>query len=69
MHHHLDGVADFEELGIDSERQLAEGKHAFGLAADVDEHFVFVFLDDRSGEDLALVEDPERFFVEALFER
>ena len=69
MDHDFEGVADAQRLWIDGERELAEGKHAFGLAADVDEQFVLVFLDDRAGEDLALVEHLERFFVEALFER
>jgi hypothetical protein len=69
MHHHFDGVADAQQFGIDCERELAEGKDAFGFSADVDEHFVFVFLNDRAGKDLAFVENFERFFVEALLER
>jgi len=69
MNHHFDGIADLEQFGIDGERQLAERKYAFGLSADVDQHFVFVPLDDRPGENLSLVENLERFFVQALFER
>ncbi|MGC1382006.1 MAG: hypothetical protein WA814_13405 [Candidatus Baltobacteraceae bacterium] len=63
MDHDFEGIADFEEFGIDCERELAEGENAFGLAADVDEQFVLVLLDDGSVEDLAFVEDLERFFV------
>ena len=69
MDHHFERVADVQQFRIDCERELAERKDAFGLAADVDEHFVLIFLDDRAGEDLALVENLERFFVEPLFER
>jgi hypothetical protein len=69
MNHHLDGVADLEQFGIDGERQLAERKYAFGLSAYVDQHLILVSLDDRAGENLSLVENLERFFVEALFER
>jgi hypothetical protein len=67
--HHFDGIADLEEFGIDGERQLAERKYAFRLSADVDQHFILVTLDDRTGENLALVENLERFFVKALLER
>ena len=56
-------------FGIDGERELAEGKDAFGLTADVDEHFVLIFLNDGAGEYLAFVENFERFFVKALLER
>jgi hypothetical protein len=69
MDHHLERVADLERLEVDRERELARREHAFGFAADVDEQFVFVLLDDQTGEDLAFVEDLERLFVEALFER
>ena len=69
VNHHFDGIADFEQFGIDGERQFAERKYAFRLSADVDQHFVFVSLDDRPGENLSLVENLERFFVQALFER
>src|SRR5579863_10392556 len=69
VNHHLDGVADLEQLGIDGERQLAERKYAFGLSADVNQHFILVPLDDRTGENLSLVENLERFFVQALLER
>jgi hypothetical protein len=68
MDHDLEGVADFERLGFDRERKLAEWKHAFGFAADVDQQFVFVFLNYQALQYLALVEDLERFFVETLFE-
>ncbi|HEY2474368.1 MAG TPA: hypothetical protein VGI19_06145 [Candidatus Cybelea sp.] len=46
MDHHLDGVADFQELGIDCEREFPEREDAFGFSADVDENFVLIFLDD-----------------------
>jgi hypothetical protein len=69
MDHDLERIADAQQLGIDRERQLTEGKDAFGFPADVDEHFVFVFLHDRAREYLALVEDAERLFIKALFER
>ena len=69
MNHHLERVADLERLEVDRERKLARRENAFGFSADVDEQFVFVFLDDQAGEDLAFVEDLERLFVEALFER
>lgn len=69
VNHYFDGIADLEQFGIDGERQLAERKYAFGLSADVDQHFIFVSLDDRPGENLSLVENLERFFVQALFER
>jgi hypothetical protein len=69
MYHHFDGIADSQNLGVDCERKLAKWKDAFGLTADVDEHFVLVFLDDRAGEHLTFVQDFERFFVEALLER
>ncbi len=69
VHHHLEGVAHLEQFVVDCKRELAEGEHAFGLAADVDEQFVLVFLDDHAREDLALVENFERFLVEALLER
>ena len=69
VNHHFDGIANLEQLGIDGEGQLAEGKYAFGLSADVDEYLILVPLDDRSGENLSLVENLERFFVKALLER
>ncbi|MBV9719103.1 MAG: hypothetical protein JOZ77_07270 [Candidatus Eremiobacteraeota bacterium] len=69
MDHDFERVADAQEFRVDGERQLAERQHAFGLAPDVDEHFVFVFLDDRSGQYLTFIENFERFFVEALLER
>jgi hypothetical protein len=69
MHHDFECIADLEQFGIDRERELSEGEDAFGFPADVDEHFVFVLLNDRAREHLALVEDPQRFFVEALLER
>jgi len=56
MNHDFDGVADAQQFGVDGERELAERKDAFGFSADVDEHFVFVSLDDRAGENLAFVE-------------
>ncbi len=43
MDHHLELVADVEFLRLDGERELAEWKNAFGLAADVDEQFVLIF--------------------------
>ncbi len=49
MNHHFEGIADAQKFGIDGERELAERKDAFGFAADVDEHFVFVLLNDRAG--------------------
>jgi hypothetical protein len=58
-----------EFLGLDRERELAEREDALGLAADVDEQFVLVFGDDDAGENLALVENLEALFVEALLER
>jgi hypothetical protein len=68
MNHHFERVADFESFGFDRERELAEGKNAFGFASDVHQQFVLIFLNDDAGEDLALVEDLERFFVETLLE-
>jgi hypothetical protein len=68
VNHHLDGVADLQEFWIDCEREFAEGEDAFGFSADVDEDFVFISLDDGPREDLALVEDLERLFVQPLFE-
>jgi hypothetical protein len=69
VNHHLDGVADLQEFWIDCEGKFAERKDAFGLSADVDEDFVFIFLDDGPREDLAFVQNLERFFVQSLFER
>ena len=69
MYHDLERIADFEEFRIDREGELAKREDAFGFAADVDEHFVLVPLDDRAGEYLALVENAERFLVQALLER
>jgi hypothetical protein len=69
VNHHLDGIANLQEFWIDCEGEFAERKDAFGLSADVDEDFVLVFLDDGPREDLAFVENLERFFVEPLFER
>jgi hypothetical protein len=69
MDHDFERIADFDQLRIDGEREFAEGKDAFGFAADVDEQFVFVFLNDHPGEDLTLVENFERFFVKALLQR
>jgi hypothetical protein len=66
--HHFEGVADLELLRLDRERQLAEREDAFGLAADVDEQLVLVLGDDDAGEDLALVEDFQGLFVQALLE-
>ena len=59
MDHHFELVADVEFFGLDGERELAERKNAFGLAADVDEQFVLIFFDDDAGEDLAFVENLE----------
>src|SRR6202163_2208866 len=67
--HDFQGVADLELLGFDRERELAERQDALGLAADVDEQFVLVLGDDDAGEHLALVEDFQGLFVEALLER
>jgi len=67
--HDFQGVADDEFLRFDRERKLAEGQDALGLAADVDQQFVLIFGDDDAGENLALVEDFQAFFVQALFER
>jgi hypothetical protein len=69
VNHYLDGVADAQKFWIDGERELAERKDAFGLAADVDQHLVLVLLNDRAGKHLAFIENLERFFVEALLER
>ena len=69
MDHHFELVADVELFRLDRERELAEGQDALGLAADVDEQLVLIFCDDDAGEDLALVENLEALFVEALFER
>ncbi|BDE07995.1 hypothetical protein WPS_32710 [Vulcanimicrobium alpinum] len=69
MDHDFQGVADFELLRFDRQRQLAEREDAFGLAADVDEQFVLILGDDDAGENLALIEDLEGLFVEALFQR
>jgi hypothetical protein len=69
MNHDFERVADAQQSWIDGERELAEWEDAFGLTADVDQQFVFVFLNDRAGENLALVEDPQRLFVKALLER
>jgi hypothetical protein len=57
VNHHLEGVTDLECLGFDRERELAEGKNAFGFSADVYQQLVFIFLDDCAAEYLALVED------------
>ena len=57
MDHHFEFVADVELFRLDDERELAEGKNAFGLAADVDEQLVLIFCDDDAGEDLAFVEN------------
>jgi hypothetical protein len=69
MHHHFERIADAQQFRIDGQRELAERQDAFGFAADVDQHFILIFLDDRAGKNLPLVEDFQRFFVEALFER
>jgi len=68
MDHHLELIADAQFLRFDHERELAEGQDAFGLAADVNEQFVLIFCDDDAGEDLALVENLEALFVQALLE-
>jgi len=68
VNHHLEGVTDFEDFGVDRQRKLAEREYAFGFSADVDEQLVFVFLNDHAVQDLALVEYFKRLFVEALFE-
>ena len=67
--HHFERVADFQILWLDRERKLAKAQEAFRLPADVDEQLVLVFGDDHAGEDLALVENLEAFFVQALLER
>jgi hypothetical protein len=67
--HDFQGIADLQLLGFDRQRQFAEGQDALGFAADVDEEFVLVLGDDDAREDLALVENLEALFVEALFER
>jgi len=64
--HDLKRVADLQLSGIDCEREFAERQYAFRFAADVDEEFVLIFRDDQATEDLPLIEDLERFFVEAL---
>jgi hypothetical protein len=69
MNHHFDGIADAQQLWIDRQGEFAKREDAFGFAADVDEHFVLVFLNDRPAKHLAFVEDFERFFVQALLER
>ncbi len=69
MDHHFEFVADAEFFRLDDERKLAEGQNAFGLAADVDEQFVLIFCNDDADEDLALVENLEALFVQALLER
>jgi hypothetical protein len=66
MDHDFERVADPKQFRIDGERELAERKDAFGFAADVDQQFVFIFLDDRAGENLAFVEYFERLFVAVL---
>jgi hypothetical protein len=66
--HDFQGVADLQLLRLDDERKFAEGQNPFGLAADVDEQFVLVLGDDHAGEDLALVENLEALFVQALLE-
>jgi hypothetical protein len=66
--HDFEGVADLQFLRFDRERELAERKDAFGLAADVDEQFVLIFRNDDAGEDLAFIENLEALFVEALLE-
>jgi hypothetical protein len=67
--HHLELVADVQFLGLDDEREFAEGEDAFGLAADVDQQFVLIFRNDDADEDLAFIENFEALFVEPLFER
>ena len=57
MDHHFERVADFQRFGIDREREFAERQDAFGFTADVDEQFVFIFLNDEAVEYLAFVED------------
>jgi hypothetical protein len=69
VNHDFERIADFEILRLDRERKLAEAQEAFRLPADIDEELVLIFGDDDAGEDLALVENLERFFVQALLER
>jgi hypothetical protein len=66
MDHDLERVAYFQFSGVDREREFAERQNAFGFAADVDEELVLILRDDQAAEDLSLIEDLERFFVEAL---
>jgi hypothetical protein len=61
--HDFQGVADLELLGLDRERELAEGENPLGLAADVDEQLVLILGDDDAGENLTLVEDLQALFV------
>jgi len=46
--HDFQRIADLEEFWIDCERELAEGKNALRLAADIDEQFVLILRDDDS---------------------
>jgi len=58
-HERFDLVAQRHDLaGIDvvADRQLARRDDAFGLVADVEENLVLVDLDDRSLDDVAIVE-------------
>jgi hypothetical protein len=66
--HDFQGVADLQLLRLDRQRELAERQNPFGLAADVDQEFVLILGDDDAGEDLALVENLEALFVQALLE-
>src|SRR5581483_850331 len=66
--HDFQRVADLQFFRLDRERELAEREDAFGLAADVDEQLVLILRDDDAGEDLALVEDLQAFFVQRLLE-
>jgi hypothetical protein len=66
--HHFERVADLELFGLDGQGKLAEGKRAFGFAADIDEQFVLVLRDDDAGEHLAFIENFQALFVQALLE-
>ena len=47
---------DLVRVDVVADRELARGDDAFGLEADVEQHLVAVDLDDRAGDDVAVVE-------------
>ena len=54
--------SEHDLVGVDvvADRELARRDDAFGLEADVEQHLVAVDLDDRAGDDVAVVELDDR---------